>query len=1314
MPTSSTLLAATVSSNRAILPSSLLLPASALSLAEPSALASAPTTAATTAATASTPSRLTPPLPPTIFLTEDSPAFCSLQQQLNDQASALSDIATSLQHILTSLHNPEPWPPQPPSSQPVATTLTSTTLPAANTAGSALGAPLPGESEVDCIFSWLSQEVVQQVIHNTLPPQDLGRLCNPDSLLVDNKHEHAVLVNGVLIKSIPSTASTSSTCHFTKLIPDVCCFAEAWTIYTCIWACTTNDPNLSAGLGAFLLHVIQTDRMHTWLSVISYVLITCRQCFGHASAALWAQQDQAAWNQHLSTAASFHPPPKSATPGSANRQADTQLSGPPSKCQKGLKVCFRYNGGGCPEGMVALAATASRTAPDPIQVATPRRPTGLDGLVSLTPLSPAAPDLGPAQRPPPPQGLAWHIDGPAGPPDLSTPPLQGLAQLGSAWSVIMPAGLGGTRTPLLQGLARLFNLVLAALDVSSADWCLSLLLDVWSHDPGLCPNTSFAGNVFNPVSQPTRHSSMQEHAFAWSTLLSLYPDPVYCCQLLSMTEHGCLLGYDGLLCNAACCSDNLPISSAGHSHLCREIDARLAKGHLSVILASTNLIELPIGVVPKPHSTKLCTIHHLSHPCQPTATALPSINASISPGFIRIWYKGLQDLLAFVSQNLGCLLWKGDLEDAFQHVMTAECDMHLLSFSYDGICYCENKLTFGGSSSPWLFNLVAMFLHWLVTACLPTDWPINHYLDDTFSAIPVLHTVHALLPVHTLALAANALGLQLSPKKTFGASTKLEVLGWIAGLLQFMSQVFLCRKAFLRHLYNATCCALPSKHCLTQPARSELIWWCDVLEHWSGTSILSPSLLAAAHVWTDSCPKGYGSYLGLDTSPTAVFAKTIPHCHHKKNICFLEALAVLEALRCFLPHWSGPTLVMVHVDNKNVKHGLCLGCSHDLLTQCLLWEIFGLCLKHDLTIQPHPSASNILGSAHPVFWPQASNCWSGSPTSPALVALFTRPSTGSVPSNPTTWTLASTPQVSPVAASSTPCTVTSACMVLATQALSSLSPCRSSTRSSLPWEIWPTSSPKTTLSFRRPLPLPLPASSTQASWSGTTALTVPPSSQSPPSGGHPTMLCSPSPPPRLTLSSRVCMLSPQKWVVSSAWLLVSGTSPMVAHLRHHSLALALLASTLSPSLPLSPSSAAPSRLAASWHHSTPATLSIVAWPPGCHSMVPPLLTSSHLAGGALTATATTLTDWLRSAALWSHQPSSLSAMAPWFPVALPGEIQAWPDPSLLAPDPIETALSCAGALMTGLAGQELLSSSPRLDPCNPFSVFSSWPCPCPI
>ncbi|KAJ1021728.1 hypothetical protein NDA13_005343 [Ustilago tritici] len=883
--------------------------ASTLSLAEPSTLASAPTTAVTAAT--STPSCPTPPFPPTVFLTKDSPMFHGLQQQLNNQVSALSDIAASLQQLLASLRNPKPWLPQPPSSQPVAATLASTTLSAANTAGSALGAPLPGESDMDRIFSWLLWEVVQQVIDDALPLQDLGRLRNPDLLPVNNKHEHTVLVNSVLIK------------------PNACTRG-------CRSPPTSSPPADNA-------------------------LATPQQPCGPSKTRLRGTSTSAL----LPPSTLLLSPPHQAVPTAKptpSQVGHLQSTRRASRCAFGTMVEAVprvTRAGGDTNVVVAPATTASRTAPDPIQVAMPRRPTGLDGLVSLTPLSPAAPDLEPAQRPPLPQGLAWHIDGPAGPPDLSTPPLQGLARLvsnsvstldlgtpplqGSAWSVIMPVGLGGIRTPPLQGLARLFDLVPAALNVPSADRCLSLLLNAWSHNPGPHPNTSFAGNVFDPASQPARHGSMQECAFAWSTLLSLYPDPVYHCQLLGMTEHGCLLSNDGLLHNANRRSNNLPISSAGHSHLRREINACLAEGRLSIIPTGTNLVESPIGVVPKPRSTKLRTIHHLSHPHQPTAAALPSVNTSISPGFIRIQYKGLQDLLAFISQNPGCLLWKGDLEDAFRHVMTAKCDAHLLGFSY-----CENTLTFGGSSSPWLFNLVAKFLHWLVAACLPADWPVNHYLDNTFGAVPVLHTTHTLLPVHILALAANALGLWLSPKKTFGASTKLEVLGVE---IDTVAQTVGITNNQHHHIL-AQCCSLLQhrsadlldmqqiagllqfiKRCLTWPAHSELIWWCDVLKHWSGTSALSPLLLTAAHIWTNACPKGYGSYLGLNTSPTAVFAKTIPHRHHKKNIHFLEALAVLAALQHFLPHWSGSTLVMVHVNNENVEHGLHSGRSHNRLTQ---------------------------------------------------------------------------------------------------------------------------------------------------------------------------------------------------------------------------------------------------------------------------------------------------------------------------------------------------------------------------------------------
>ncbi|CCF47943.1 uncharacterized protein UHOR_12247 [Ustilago hordei] len=72
----------------------------------------------------------------------------------------------------------------------------------------------------------------------------------------------------------------------------------------------------------------------------------------------------------------------------------------------------------------------------------------------------------------------------------------------------------------------------------------------------------------------------------------------------------------------------------------------------------------------------------------------------------------------------------------------------------------------------------------------------------------------------------------------------------------------------------------------------------------------------------------------------------------RKNIRFLEALAVLEALCLFAPLWSSPLMVVVHVDNENVEHGLRSGSSRDPLMQKLLREIFGFCFTHNFTLHP--------------------------------------------------------------------------------------------------------------------------------------------------------------------------------------------------------------------------------------------------------------------------------------------------------------------------------------------------------------------------
>lgn len=88
------------------------------------------------------------------------------------------------------------------------------------------------------------------------------------------------------------------------------------------------------------------------------------------------------------------------------------------------------------------------------------------------------------------------------------------------------------------------------------------------------------------------------------------------------------------------------------------------------------------------------------------------------------------------------------------------------------------------------------------------------------------------------------------------------------------------------------------------------------------------------------------------SSPSAVWCKEVPKRHRKKDIRFHEALAMLDALRVFSPHWDSPRLVVLHVDNTNVEHGLRSGWSRDPLTQTLLREIFGLCFQCQLTLHP--------------------------------------------------------------------------------------------------------------------------------------------------------------------------------------------------------------------------------------------------------------------------------------------------------------------------------------------------------------------------
>ncbi|KAJ1044004.1 hypothetical protein NDA10_002917 [Ustilago hordei] len=546
----------------------------------------------------------------------------------------------------------------------------------------------------------------------------------------------------------------------------------------------------------------------------------------------------------------------------------------------------------------------------------------------------------------------------------------------------------------------------------SSDLASTLLISLLTGPaPPARPNTTCELPIFDYSDTPATVGSLKLKC--WAPFLNLYLDQGFADQLWGALSHGALLGYSGpLRDHARLVGSNLPMDLEDTLHLHREIASRVLEGRLQLVddPGATHLVCSPVGVVPKPHSDKRRTIYHLSHPRQP-GMHLPSVNDGIHPSFVSIRYETLDTIIDFVRNHQGASLWKADLEDAFRHIIIAENDARLLGFHFDGRYYQECALAFGGRSSPFLFNLFAEFLHWVMSFALRSASPsptshseVSHYLDDFFGASDP--TSNASTPIQALSIVAAVLGFRLSHKKTVWSTTRLEILGikldsvaqtasitdqhrqhilglcqriidrgrasllelqQIAGHLQFVTRVAPHGRAFLRHIYDAVTShrRAPFGRRISRATRDELIWWTSMLSAWDGMSLLQPSPLIIEHVWTDASKRSIGGHCSHMEHPTTVFSRELSRHHRQKDIRFLEALAVLEALRLFSPAWPGPRRVILYVDNENVEHGLRKGSIRDPMTQVLFREIFALCLQRHINLQVTSvrSAANTLADA---------------------------------------------------------------------------------------------------------------------------------------------------------------------------------------------------------------------------------------------------------------------------------------------------------------------------------------------------------------
>ena len=112
----------------------------------------------------------------------------------------------------------------------------------------------------------------------------------------------------------------------------------------------------------------------------------------------------------------------------------------------------------------------------------------------------------------------------------------------------------------------------------------------------------------------------------------------------------------------------------------------------------------------------------------------------------HICYEAFNQAVAAVAfSGHGTLLTKLDLKEAFHHIPMRPADWLLFGFIWKGSFYYAIVLIFSIKSAPYIFNLFAEALHWIIQRHIPAQ--LKHYLDNFLSIF---------LPSMPLALANKA------------------------------------------------------------------------------------------------------------------------------------------------------------------------------------------------------------------------------------------------------------------------------------------------------------------------------------------------------------------------------------------------------------------------------------------------------------------------------------------------------------------------------------------------------------------------------
>ena len=320
-----------------------------------------------------------------------------------------------------------------------------------------------------------------------------------------------------------------------------------------------------------------------------------------------------------------------------------------------------------------------------------------------------------------------------------------------------------------------------------------------------------------------------------------------------------------------------------------------------------------------------------------------SVNDGIPKHYGSLQYQTLDDAIKLIaSAGRYATLRKRDLKDAFRMIPISPYDYWLFLFEWNGALYVDIFLPFGLRTSPYIFNLFAEGLHWILDHVFQRQ--LVHYLDDFllvndpdpefFGDLVSYLGLFEKYSKREDGYRVNFLGIQLDSehmqaclpldkhaRALAGVQSLLQHgrvshhrLEKLLGFLSFCTRVLPLGRPFLRNLFTFLC-RLSYLHPyalarITSAARRELQWWLVFLPRWSGIQLILPSPHAHIHVYTDaSGVKGIGGW--WSSSP---FSARIPRSHRTKHIVWKEAYAILFAFALWSSQWQY-CHVEVHCDN---------------------------------------------------------------------------------------------------------------------------------------------------------------------------------------------------------------------------------------------------------------------------------------------------------------------------------------------------------------------------------------------------------------